>query len=483
MKLFEFFGTVLVKNEDAIKSLQKTEDKTQDLSNKFLGMISSSSGVGSSITNAFQKGSGALSSLGINIDAGVLAFGTFAVAGVAAAAAIIGKMNELADKTATFGNEIDKMSQKLGLSTDAYQRWGYVLGQADVEITSMQTGMKTLTNTIGDARNGSEKAINKFKTLGVTLDDLNKLSREEIFEKTIYGLQNVADETTKATLANDLFGKSGQELIPLLNETNDTTQKLMENADKYGLVMGEDLVNASAEFKDTQDTMNKSLNMISVELGAVFMPVIKGFYDWILESLPTIKSMFTKVFDRIKFVIEALSPSFEYLGKLILGLLVVWDKVFTGIETVTKPITDSIIYMINRIIDAVNTVTFGLLDLKKIGGESDAWMNKDSVVATDQIVYNDDGTSTEFSKYYVGENYNGGIIPDGYVGTVGERGTELLQNIGGKAVVTPLSNNTQQSSQGMNIIINADMNNIKEINQFIQMAEQAKMRSRMVGAN
>jgi hypothetical protein len=68
------------------------------------------------------------------------------------------------------------------------------------------------------------------------------------------------DQTQKAAAANDLFGKSGQNLLPLLNQTNDETQELIDSTSELGLIMSEDSVEASAKFKDTQTTIKAAMD-------------------------------------------------------------------------------------------------------------------------------------------------------------------------------------------------------------------------------
>ena len=92
------------------------------------------------------------------------------------------------------------------MSAEAYQEWDYVLGQAGVDITSMTTGLKTMTNQIDDAKNGSVKAQERFAKLGISLNDLNTMSREDIFSAVVSVMQGMADTTERAALANDLFG-------------------------------------------------------------------------------------------------------------------------------------------------------------------------------------------------------------------------------------------------------------------------------------
>lgn len=183
------------------------------------------------------------------------------------------------NETATYGNEVDKMSQKLGLSAKAYQEWDYVLSQADVDIQSMQTGLKTLTNQIDDAKNGSADAAARFEKLGISLDDLNTMSREDIFAATIKGFQGMADSTERAALANDLYGKSGQNLTPLFNETAEATDELRQKAHELGMVMSDEAVEASAAYNDSLDTLQRTTTGLKNNLMAEFLPSITTVMD------------------------------------------------------------------------------------------------------------------------------------------------------------------------------------------------------------
>ena len=108
----------------------------------------------------FKKVGDVIGSMAKAMGAAMAAIGTAAVAAGK-------KLTDMAQETATYGDEIDKNSQKLGLSAEAYQKWDYVLGQSGVDITSMSTGMKTLKNKIDDEKNGSKDEKNGFKKMGI----------------------------------------------------------------------------------------------------------------------------------------------------------------------------------------------------------------------------------------------------------------------------------------------------------------------------
>lgn len=185
-------------------------------------------------------------------------------------------------------------------------------------MSSCTTGLKTLTNTFDDAQNGSAGAIQKFERLGLSLDDLKGKSREEIFSATVAALQNVSDETERAALANDMFGKSGQDLLPLLNQSTEATQALLEEAEQYGMVMSDDAVKASAAFQDSlskmKGTMNGLKNSIVGELLPGITMIMDGLSDLVAgneqagEELKNgVESVITSITEMVPQVVELLS--------------------------------------------------------------------------------------------------------------------------------------------------------------------------------
>lgn len=229
----------------------------------------------SGLNGAAGMAKGIGSKIGSALKTATLVTGALAAAG----AAVTGAFVESARKTADFGDKVDKMSQKLGLSTDAYQKWDYVLNLAGTEMSSMTTGLKTLTNKIDDAKNGGSDAQEMFSKLGISMDELNKMSREEAFEATIKGFQGMEDSTERAALANDLFGRSGQNLTPLFNQSAKQTEEQIELAEKYGMVMPEAAVKASAAFNDSLTTMQMTFTGLKNRMMGEFLPAMTQVTD------------------------------------------------------------------------------------------------------------------------------------------------------------------------------------------------------------
>lgn len=213
------------------------------------------------------------------------------VAGAAVAAttaAIVGTGTALYNSTAAaaaYGDQIDKTSQRLGMSTQAYQEWDYVMQLAGTSMSENSAAFRTLTNQLDAALNGSAEAAANFEALGLSMDDISNMSREDVFASIITGLQGMEDNTERAALANNLLGRSAQTLTPLLNMTAEETQAAIDTANEYGIVMSEEAVAASADFTDALTTMNATVTGLKNSMLSELMP-----------SMTTVMNGLSKVF-------------------------------------------------------------------------------------------------------------------------------------------------------------------------------------------
>ena len=195
-----------------------------------------------------------------------------AAAITAAAGAAVKEVVNLANETAAAGDKVDKQSQKLHMSAETYQEWSHVMELSGASIDSMGAGMKKLTNLMDDAKSGSEGAVDKFSQLGISMEDINNLSTEEVFAKVVTGFQGMEDSAERAALANDVLGKSGSELAPLFNTTTEETQRMIDEAHKYGLVMSDELVSASADYTNSLSTMKGAIQGAKNDLIGQLLP-------------------------------------------------------------------------------------------------------------------------------------------------------------------------------------------------------------------
>lgn len=260
----------------AVVTIVPTMEGAQQTITNELTQAASSPGVN-------NAGNRAGSNFARGLGKGLAVAGAATVAVGAAAVKAGADFTEAAGEVAAYGDNIDKMSQRLGLSYEGFQKWDYILGQSGVDISSMQAGLKTLTNQLDDARNGSADAQARFEALGLSIEDISNMSSEEVFESVIAGFQQMEDSTERAALANDLFGRSGQSLAPLFNSSVEDTQALADAAERLGLIMSDEAVKASADYQDALDTMQRSMTGLKNNMMGDFLPamtdVMSGLTD------------------------------------------------------------------------------------------------------------------------------------------------------------------------------------------------------------
>lgn len=213
-----------------------------------------------------------------------------------------GALFAFANNSSKSADEIDKMSQKVGMSAKAYQEWDYVLKISGTEMSSMTTGLKTLTNKFDDAVNGGSGAIETFERLGLSMEDIQGLSREDLFAAVITAFQGMEDSAERAALANDLFGKSGQELAPLFNTTAEETQNLIQQINDMGGVMSDDAVKNGAAFQDSMTALKTAFGGVTNSLAGELIPEITSLAGKITDFIAS--GGMTKLLDTLK----ALTP-------------------------------------------------------------------------------------------------------------------------------------------------------------------------------
>ena len=183
----------------------------------------------------------------------------------------------MAKQTAEAGDNIDKMSQKIGMSAEAYQKWDFILEQNGANIESLKAPMKTLATQ-------AQKNSAAFQKLGISQEEVASLSQEDLFAKTIEGLQNMGEGTERTALASQLLGKGATELGPLLNASAEETAALAEQAEKYGFIMSDAEVKASAAFDDSLNVLSKTMEGLKNRMMAEFLPALEPLHS---SSSPT----------------------------------------------------------------------------------------------------------------------------------------------------------------------------------------------------
>lgn len=238
-----------------------------------------------------------------------------AAAAAAAAAAIANGISDVAE----YGDNIDKMSQKLGISAEAYQEWDAVMQHSGTSMETLKTSMKTLATA---AETGNEA----FAKIGLTQEEIAGMNQEQLFEATLRGLQGVEDETQRMYLAGQLLGRGATELGPLLNTSAAEVDAMRQRVHELGGVMSDEAVKASAAYQDTLQDMNTALQGMQRNLLAEFLPGITSVMGGLTEIFTGNGEggiqMISEGIEQVTTQITEMLPGFLELGTQILQALV-----------------------------------------------------------------------------------------------------------------------------------------------------------------
>lgn len=187
-------------------------------------------------------------------------------AGAAAGGAIIqfGKL----------GDEVQKMSFRTGFSTEALSELRFALQQAGSSVEGLEKGVRRMSSFLEDSKDGLTETTRAMEKLGLSVEDFTGLKPEEAFFKFTDALAAIPDELTQAALAQDVFGRSGTALLPLLAEGAEGIAALRQEARDLGIVFDQETANKAAKMQDSINSAKQAMNGMAIEIGTVLAPAV-----------------------------------------------------------------------------------------------------------------------------------------------------------------------------------------------------------------
>lgn len=309
-----------------------------------------------------------------SLDTAKKAAGTVAKVGVAAFAAVgtaaVGAGVKLVKETAnvaSYGDNIDKMSQKMGISAKAYQEWDAVMQHSGTSIDALKPSMKTMAN---QAQQGAEE----FQKLGISQEEVKNLSQEDLFGRVIEGLQNMGEGTERTAIASKLLGRGATELGALLNTSAEDTQKMKDRVNELGGVMSDEAVKAAAKYQDQLQDMNTAIDGLKRNLLTGMMPAMttvmsgitnlaSGKTDLGLSEISKGVEEVTKQISKITpEIVKALVNVLPQLGKaLVQNISAIVPYLPEMISTLVSAVIDMLPDLITVGIEVMKQLTVGIL--------------------------------------------------------------------------------------------------------------------------
>lgn len=334
--IFQLFGQIFIDNAEANKNIDTTTQKAEKSGSKVGAAFSS-----------IAKGAAALGT------AVVTAAGTLGTAAY-----------KMVTETASQADEIDKLSERTDINREELQRWMHACDQSNVSSSSLTTAVKKMSKAVE-----SDKTAETFKKIGLSGEELKKMSLEQQFEAITGALADMEDGAERNAIGAELLGGAYTEMLPLLNAGSDGIKSLKDEADQLGIVMSEDDVKAGVKLGDTISNVKAAFNGLKNNLANAVMPIVQAFADMIISALPKVQNLVSTLTPVIVSLFEELMPPlfdfietvFPMLISFIQQLLPVVQGIITSILPVIINLLQTLAPLFASIVEQVLPIILDLI--------------------------------------------------------------------------------------------------------------------------
>ena len=263
-------------NNQFDENKQKIADSSKEMGNLGDVVNGLTSKLGIQLPDGMKSSMNAMGSLDAQSLALAGGFAAIAAAIVKAEKAMISMTKE----SAAFADNIITLSMQTGQSTQQLQEFAYASELIDVSVDTLQGSLTKLTNNMQDTMNGTGNAKASFEALGVSVTnaDGSMRSANDVFYETIDALGQVKNETERDAMAMDIFGRSAQDLNPLIIQGSKTIKAYADEAHNMGYVLDDEALSALGAVDDAYQRLQKTQEGVKNQLAVEFAPYLEEFY-------------------------------------------------------------------------------------------------------------------------------------------------------------------------------------------------------------
>ncbi len=176
------------------------------------------------------------------------------------------------------GSELHDLSLKTGVSAKALAGLKYAAEQNGASLGTVEMAIRRTASAMQDAKDGLAETQRGFDRMGLSLTELEGLSPEEQFMKIAGAIANIPDPMARAATAQDLFGRSGMDMLPMLSEGADGLRKMMDEGVRLS-GWTEEGANSADALGDAFGTLKTATMGIFNAIGSSLAPTLKDLAD------------------------------------------------------------------------------------------------------------------------------------------------------------------------------------------------------------
>lgn len=179
----------------------------------------------------------------------------------------------------------DDISQSSGIAVESISALSYAAELEGVSVESLGSSLNKFSKTIATARDESSAAAVTFQSLGIAIKNADGSLRDsdELLLEVADRFSRIEDGAAKAAAAQQLFGKSGADLIPFLNNGRDAIIQLTDEAERLGLVISATTAKQADEFNQNLLTLGKIVEGTGLQISAKLLPQLVEFSELVKD--------------------------------------------------------------------------------------------------------------------------------------------------------------------------------------------------------
>src|SRR6185312_10795882 len=245
-------------------------------------------------------------------------------------AAAVAKIVEFGEEVFNASVNVERMSQKTGLSAGMLSTFAKAAEESGVSTEQMNNSLGKLATNITEFLQGSTKAAAAFKALNLTQSDFKGLSPDQAVKLVTDRLGSMSNGLQKAAIAQQLMGRGGQSLIPVLNalagQGFDVVTKAAQRTGQYMTdEMASDAATAAAAFAELEGGGTG----IATQFESGLIPALTDVAVALTDSVEGDGvGAFKKLGEQAGMVVKGIVLGFQTLGDIIGAIfLSVYDVV------------------------------------------------------------------------------------------------------------------------------------------------------------
>jgi uncharacterized protein YukE len=273
---------------EAINKFKSTFDELQQsikalpiLYDQFGNAIKRSADESKKAFDEMKKGPEAIKGPLVSLGEGWLAITAKVAVATAAFYAAKRMIYDTAREIASAGNDIQRMSRTLNMSTDDFQKWSYVAKIADIDMGGFGEAIKSLTRSMSEALQGSGDAAKAFNILGINLKDTTGKTKDQqtVMMETIGALEKYGDGVNRDALMLAIFVRGWMSIKPLIDQGTKAIEENRREAERWNLILGKDIIKSLSESEDSFKRWSMTWKITKMEVLEPFVVILGSILE------------------------------------------------------------------------------------------------------------------------------------------------------------------------------------------------------------